>query len=165
MASFTLTHDLDCDVDRFWKLFWDPEFSKQQFAYLGFPKWDIVDQKETDTEIVRLIDATPKLDMPAAVAKVLGPGFGYKEEGRFDKATKKFRFVITPSTLQGKLKNEGTMRVEARDGGKCRRIVDIVAEAKVFGVGGMLESMTEKSMREGWGKGAEFINDWVKKNP
>lgn len=160
-----MTHDIDCDVDRFWKLFWDREFSKAMFASLEFPKWEIVDQKETDTEIVRIIEAVPKLEMPAAVAKVLGPGFGYREEGRFDKATRRFRFVITPSTLQGKLKNEGTMRVEPHGEGKCRRIVDIVAEAKVFGIGGMLESMTEKSLKEGWAKGARFTNDWIAAHP
>lgn len=165
MGSFTMTHDIDCDVERFWKLFWDRDFNAKMFAHLEFPKWEIVEQKETDKEIVRIIKATPKLDMPGPVAKVLGPGFGYTEEGRFDKATQRFRFVITPSTLQGKLKNEGTIRIEPRDGGKCRRIVDMVAEAKVFGIGGMLESMSEKSFKEGWAKGAQFINDWVTKNP
>ena len=160
-----MTHEIDCGVDRFWELFWDREFSKAMFVSLGFPKWEIVDQKETDQEIVRIIEAVPKLDMPAAVAKVLGPGFGYREEGRLDKSTKRFRFVITPSTLQGKLKNEGTMRVEPHGDGKCRRIVVIVAEAKVFGIGGMLESMTEKNLREGWAAGARFTNDWLKTHP
>lgn len=165
MATFTMTHDIDCDVDRFWELSFDRDFNAKMYADLEFPKWEIVEQKETDDAIVRTVKATPKLDLPGPVAKVLGPGFGYTEEGRFDKATKTFRFSIKPSTLEGKLKNEGTVRAEPQDGGKCRRIVDVVVEAKVFGIGGMLESATEKSLREGWGKGAQFFNAWLAKNP
>lgn len=164
MARFTLTHDIDCDVDRFWTLFWDRDVSAKTFAHLGFPRWEIVDQHETDTSIVRVVEAVPKLDMPGPVAKVLGPGFGYTERGRFDKASRVFSFVIEPSTLKGKLLNEGTVRAEP-NGDKTRRVVEVVAEAKVFGIGKMLESMTEKSFREGWGKGAEFLNDHLRKNP
>ena len=166
MATFTMTHEIDCDVPRFWKLFLDREFTTRLYEYLAFPKYEIVEQRETDAEVVRVVKATPKLDMPGPVAKALGPGFSYMEEGRFDKAAERYKFVIKPSALEGKLKNEGTVRVEPVDGGKkTRRIVDVVAEAKVFGIGGMLEKMTEKSFRDGWGKGAEFMNDWLKKHP
>lgn len=166
MASFTMVHEIDCDQARFWKLFFDKEFSAELFKHLSFPKWEVVDQKETETTITRTIKAVPKLDMPGPVAKALGPGFGYTEEGTFDKATKKYTFVIKPSALEGKLKNEGSVRAEAIDGGKrTKRIVDVVAEAKVFGIGGMLESVTEKGTKDGWNKGAQYINDWLKKNP
>lgn len=166
MPSFTMVHEIDCDLERFWKLFWDEELGKAMFQHLQFPKWEVVDKKETDTEIVRIVKATPKLEMPGPVAKLLGPGFGYTEEGRFDKASKKYEFVIKPTALADKLKNEGTVRAEAIDGGKrTKRIVDVVLEAKVFGVGGMIESVTEKGTREGWTKGAAFINDWIKKHP
>lgn len=165
MTSFTMTHDIDCDVERFWKLFLDADFTAKLYAHIGFPKWKLVEQRETDAEIVRIVEATPKLDMPGPVMKVLGPGFGYTEEGRFDKKAQKYRFSIKPSVLEGKLKNEGTVRAEPRDGTKTRRIVDVVAEAKVFGVGGMLETMTEKNTREGWAKAATYINDWLKNNP
>ena len=44
-------------------------------------------------------------------------------------------------------------------------MVTIVAEAKVFGVGGMIESSFEKSFRTGWQNSADFINKWVKDHP
>lgn len=165
MATFTMTHELDCSEARFWKLFFDREFSEKLFADLGFPKWEIVEQREEEKEIVRIVKAVPKLDAPAPVAKALGPGFGYTEEGRFDRASKTFKFVIKPSALADKLRNEGTVRCEPVSENKCRRVVDVVAEAKIFGIGGMLEKVTEKSFRDGWGKGAEFINRWVKEHP
>src|SRR5689334_7449314 len=99
MAKFTMRHDLDCNEERHWKLFFDSDFNTKLFReHLAFPKWDILEVIEDEKEIVRRIAATPKLDAPAPVAKLLGSGFGYKEEGRFSRATKTFRFVITPST-------------------------------------------------------------------
>lgn len=158
MTTFQMRHDIDCTPEKFWELFFDNELQKRVFAALAFPKWEVVDMKETDKEIVRIVKAVPKLDAPGPVVKILGAGFGYTEEGRFDRATKLYRFVIKPSTLADKLKNEGTVKVEAKGDAKCTRIVDVVAEAKIFGVGGMIEKMTEKSTREGWGKSAELFN-------
>ncbi|MBX3208350.1 MAG: DUF2505 domain-containing protein [Labilithrix sp.] len=164
MATFTMRHDLDCTPERFWELFFDNELQKRIFADLGFPKWEVVEMKETEAEVVRIVRAIPKLDAPGPVAKLLGSGFGYTEEGRFDRATKVYRFAIKPSTLADKLKNEGSVKVEPAGDGKCTRIVEIVAEAKIFGVGGMIEKMTEKSHRDGWEKSARVFNDEAKKS-
>lgn len=165
MATFTMKHELDCDTERFWKLFFDKEFNEKLFKALEFPEWKLLDVKETDTEIVRVVKATPKMEAPGPVAKIFGASFGYDEEGRFDKATKVLKFVVKPNTMGDKLRNEGTVRCEAIGDDKCRRVVDVIAEAKVFGVGGMIESSLEKSFRTGWQKSADFINKWVKEHP
>lgn len=163
MTTFTMRHEIDCTVDRFWELFFDQELQKRIFSELQFPKWEIVEQRDTEKEIVRIVKAIPKLDAPAAVTKVLGSGFGYTEEGRFDKASKVYKFVIRPTTLADKLKNEGTVKAEPKGDDKCTRIVEVLAEAKIFGVGGMIERMTEKSTRDGWTKGADMFNAHLKK--
>ena len=166
MAKFTVTHVIHCNEDTFWKVFFDRDFNTKLFLeYLGFPEFNILDQRETDREIVRKISGMPKMDMPGPVLKLLGPSFKYVEEGRLDKATKQWRFQMTPSVLQGKLRNEGTMRIEPAGEGRVRRIADIVIEAKIFGVGGLIESSAEKNMRQGWDKGAEFMNRWLKEHP
>ena len=165
MATFTMRHDLDCDCDTFWKLFWELDFNEQLFKALEYPAWKLVDTKETDKEIIRTVKATPKMEAPGPVAKLLGSSFGYDEEGRFDKATKTHKFIITPNVLAGKLRNEGTVKCEPRGEGKSTRVVEIIAEAKVFGLGGMIESSFEKSFRTGWQQSADFINRWVKEHP
>src|SRR3954466_10855348 len=105
MGTFTMRHELDCDCDRFWKLFFDKEFNVALFKALEFPEWKLIDDKETDTEIVRTVKATPKMEAPAAVQKLLGSSFGYDEEGRFNKATKTHKFVIKTNVMTEKLKN------------------------------------------------------------
>ena len=166
MGKFTMTHDLDCDVDTFWDLFLNgKEFNEKLFRELEFPEWKLLEQRDEGDVIVRTVKATPKMDAPAAVVKLLGDKFGYTEHGRYDQKAKTYAFKIEASTMKDKLRNEGNVRCESRGEGKCRRIVDITAEAKVFGVGGMIESAFEKSYRSGWGKSAEFINRWVKDHP
>jgi hypothetical protein len=165
MATFTMRHDLDCDCDTFWRLFFEKDFNEQLYKALQFPEWKLLDTKETDKEIIRTVKAMPKMDAPAAVVKLLGSSFGYDEEGRFDKATKTHKFIIKPNVMTEKLRNEGSVKCEPRGEGKSTRVVEIIAEAKVFGVGGMIESSFEKSFRTGWQQSADFINKWVKDHP
>ena len=165
MSTFTMRHELDCSPEHFWKLFFEPEFNEQLFKALEFPTWKLLETKETDTQIIRTVKATPKMDAPAAVVKLLGSSFGYDEVTTFDKASKTTTFVIKTNVMTDKLKNEGTVACEPRGEGKSTRVVTIVAEAKVFGLGGMIESSFEKSFRTGWQNSANFINKWVKDHP
>lgn len=165
MATFVMRHELECDCETFWKLFFNEEFNEALFKALEFPAWKLIDSKETDTEIIRTVKATPKMEAPAAVAKLLGSSFGYDEEGRYNKAAKTLKFIIKPNVMTDKLRNEGTVQCEPRGEGKSTRVVEIIAEAKVFGVGGMIESSFEKSFKVGWQKSADFINKWVKEHP
>ena len=162
MPKLQMTHEINCDTETFWKIFLDQKFNEQLFREgLEFPEYSIVDQKETDKEVRRTVKAKPKMTMPGPVAKLLGDSFRYSEEGWLDKATKVWKFKTTPSTLADKMKNEGTMRIEAAGEGKVKRITEILIEAKVFGIGGMLEGTAEKAMKDGWDKSAVFMNKWI----
>ena len=66
-------------------------------------------------------------------------------------------FKTTPSLMADKVKNEGTVRIEVLGPNKIRRTVDVQLTVKIFGVGGMVESAFEKTIRDGWRKGTEFI--------
>jgi hypothetical protein len=163
MGKFTLTHEIKCDVDTFWKTFFDKTFNEKLYRErLGFPAFDITEQRETETSIIRKAGGQPKMNVPAPVAKLLGSNFRYTEEGTFDKATKVFRFKTIPSVMSDKIRNEGTVRVEAiGDGKRVRRVTEITVEAKIFGLGGMIESSTEKQMRDGWDASATYMNTYL----
>lgn len=162
MGKFTITHEINCDADTFWKIFFDRTFNEELFKKeLGFPEYNILDQRETDAEIFRKVSGKPKMNMPGPVQKVLGSGFGYTEEGRLNKATKVWTWKMTPNTLADKLHQTGTMRIEAVGDKKVRRVTEVVMEAKVFGIGGLIESSAEKQLREGWDHSAKFMNRWL----
>jgi hypothetical protein len=55
----------------------------------------------------------------------------------------------------------GTVRAERVSDTKCRRVAEMSVEAKIFGLGGIIEGASEKQLREGWDKSASFMNKWV----
>lgn len=163
MGKFTITHELQCDAATFWKVFFEKTYNERLYReVLGFPSFDILDQKETDKQITRKVGGQPKMNLPGPVAKLFGPGFRYTEDGTFDKARQIWTWRLTPSTLADKLRQEGTMRLEPIGDNKVRRVADMIIEAKIFGVGGLIESTAEKSLREGFDQSAVFTNSYVK---
>jgi len=162
MGKFTVTHEIHCDVDTFWKTFLDKEFNVHLYTVtLGFPDWKVTEQTDTDAQATRKVSAQPKMDVPGPVAKLFGPGFRYTEEGSMSKSEKIWRWKMTPSTLAEKLHTGGTVRVEPIGEGKVRRIAEMSVEAKIFAVGGLIESSAEKQLRDGWDKSASAMNKWL----
>ena len=85
----TLVQDIATTVDEHWRLFMDEEFDRKQYLEgFGFPKYELLEHKDDEQRSTRKIRVQPKLDVPAAVAKILGDKFGYKEHGRFDRKTR-----------------------------------------------------------------------------
>lgn len=166
MKKITLTHEIHCSQERFWEVFFDEGFNTSLFRdHLGFPKFEVLKlERHDDGRVERTVRGVPKMDVPKPLQKVLGDNFGYDEEGSFDPQSETWTWKMKPNTLAGKLRTEGTVRCEKISDDKCRRVAVIEMEAKVFGVGGLLESTTEKEMRQGWDKSASFMNDWLAKN-
>jgi hypothetical protein len=162
MGKFTLTHEINCNADTFWKVFFDKDFNEGLYkGPLGFPDFKVVDQTDDGSKVTRKVAAQPKMDVPGPVAKLIGPGFRYTEEGSMSKSEGLWRWKMIPSTLVDKLFTSGTVRVEAVGGDRVRRIADITIEAKIFAVGGLIESSAEKQMRDGWDKSAVFMNKFL----
>jgi hypothetical protein len=162
MGKFTITHEINADEETFWKVFLDGDFNTKLYKEnLGFPDYVILEARETDKEIIRKVKGTPKMSLPGPVAKIMGANFSYIEEGKFDKNTKLWTWKMTPSVQPEKIRNEGTMRVEKLGATRVRRVADIVIEAKIFGIGGLIESSAEKQLREGWDESVPFMQKWI----
>lgn len=147
-------------------MFFDEEFNSKLFLEeLGFPEYETLNLEKTDDTIKRKVRGMPKMDMPKPVMKLLGDGFSYTEEGTFDKKSGVWKWKMTPAKLADKLRNEGTVTCEKIADDKCRRVAIIDIEAKVFGVGGLIESSSEKQMTDGWNRSAAFMNRWIAEHP
>lgn len=159
MRKLSATHVIDCDIETFWKVFFDAEYTKKLYLEgLAFKSFEILEQSETK----RRMKGIPKMNVPGPVAKLLGDSFGYEEQGTFDREKNTFSWKMTPNTMTDKLFTSGTVKVEAAGEGKVRRLSDATIEAKVFGLGGVLEGTAEKEVKDGWDKEAVFMNKWVK---
>jgi hypothetical protein len=157
VKKVTVITTIDCDVDTFWKTFFDRDFNKKLYSEgLGFKAFEFVEASDSH----RKLKGTPKMNAPGPVAKLLGDSFGYEENGTLDKATNTYRWKMTPNTMGDKLFTSGSVKIEAAGDGKVKRTSEASIEAKIFGLGGVLEGTAEKEIRESFEKEARFMNRW-----
>ena len=163
MTNLRLVHTIHCDAPGFWKLFLDSKLNVALYTgALKFPRLEVLSFEETDTTVRRRMAATPSLaGVPGPVAKLLGSNFSYVEEGSMNKAEGVWRFTMIPSILADKIKQEGTVRVEPEGPSAVKRITEVTIEAKVFAIGGMVESVAEKIVRDAWETSTVFMNEWI----
>ncbi len=162
MHKFSVTHEFACTPATFWKLNFDREVNETLYkTVLRFPDYTVSELRDTDAEIFRRTVATPKMELPAAVQKVLGANFKYTEETTLDKKAGRATFKGIPSTMADKLTTNGVMKVEAVGADRSRRVVEFTVDARVMLVGGLLEQTAEKQMRDAYDKNATFLNKWI----
>ena len=164
MADARIEHIFNCSEETFWnKLFFDQDYNRRLFTEeLAFPVWKEVKKEDKGDEIHRSIEIVPKLgDLPAPLKKLVGDGVGYREDGVFDKKTRRYKVKIVPNKLVDKLFITGELHTEPAGDNKCKRIYLASVEAKVFGIGGMLEKRVLGDIQNGYDAGARFTNKYI----
>jgi hypothetical protein len=160
----SVTHTFDCSADAFWKAFLDDAYTTRLYLEgLGFPRIEILKRTET-TRVMRVV---PKMNVPAPIAKLIGNSFAYEDHGSLDRATETWRWQMLPGVTQSSLKmvTEGSVKIEAIGETQVRRIDSVAIEAKVFGLGSIIESTAENEVRSGWEKEATFLKNWLRDHP
>ncbi|MEM9455721.1 MAG: DUF2505 domain-containing protein [Myxococcota bacterium] len=166
MIEFTLRHPLDCTPARHWELFFDPEWTRSLIIDgLGFSTCEVKPVRQDGTTRHRDMTVTPKLDLPAAVVKLVGNKLGYTEKGRYDETTQAWTYQLTLNVLTDKIRMGGEVTLEPLGSDRSTRVSKMWVEAKLFGVGGMVEKAAEKNMRDGWSRSAAWINRWLADHP
>ena len=165
MIEFTLRHAIDCPPARFWGLFLDADWTRELFedglkfhCELG-PLEESAGVKRREMKVV------PKVELPGPVAKLFGDKLGYTERARLTVATEVWAYELTLNMLSDKIRLGGEMTVKPLGDDRLTRISKMWVEAKIFGIGGLVEKAAEKNMRDGWNKSAVWINEWLAKNP
>ena len=159
-------HVIHCPPERIWALYFDEDFTHAMYREgLGFPSSKIT-KREDDGEVLRwTLAMTPKVNMPKAVAKLVGDRVGYTETGEWIRAQNLYKFRIVLAAFGDKVRLQGTMRFVPHGEGQAKRVADIEAEAKIFGVGGIVEKTAVDNTVSGWRDSARFINAYLAKHP
>lgn len=159
MLNFTLEHEIDCSEDRFWELFLDPDFTRDMIVQgLDFARCDVGPLTDVGTTKTRPMTVTPKLELPAAVAKILGPRLAYDEAGVFHTDARRWRYDLHLSVLADRIEIGGDVTTKPAGEHKCVRISTHQVNIKVFGVGSMAERAARSNMEDGWNKSAVWMN-------
>ena len=161
---YTIRHTFNTDADTFWgKIFFDPDYNETLFLkHLGFTSYKLLElDKQPDGSVTRRVECTPKVEIPAAVKKVIGDTASYVETGRFDPKTKRFSVEVQPRVAADRIKTKVSMWVEPRGDKQVERVVEVDSTVKVFGVGGVIEKLIENATRTSYDQAAAFTNQWI----
>ena len=159
MREVRVVSEINCTSEVFWKLFFDAEFNERLFKDgLKFEVAEVLELSET----TRRMRCKPRIELPRALKKIAGDGFGYEERGRLENGV--WRWTVIPTLKPDKVTNTGTVTVTPLGDNRCKRIDEMRIEAKIFGIGGLIESTSEKQVTSAWKRTAIFTNEWIAKH-
>lgn len=158
MIEVRETHSFDCDEDTFWSLYADPAFQTRMLREgLGYPEVDFGEVKDADGLRTWRVRVTPRVDLPAAVARVLRGGMAYTETATVDRAKRRMTMRHETRALGKKLSLSGEIRTVARPGGGIERVARFTAAAKVLGLSGVIERSVEENFRKSMAATADYL--------
>ncbi len=166
MKTSTTPAVLPCTPDTFWSSFFDESYLHA--LYLDALESRAFAVLET-TDTSRKLRIVPKMNLPAPVAKLIGESFAYEEHGTLDRARNEWTWrMVQPANLDPKSKPRkdavtmhGTVRIEPSGKTQSRRTDTFTIEAKIFGLGGLIESTIERELQSGRTKEYAFLKRWL----
>ena len=166
MKTVTASVVLPCSAAKFWETYLSPDYAKA--LYLGELRYKALEVLEA-TPTSRKLRVTPKLDLPAPLEKLIGDAFTYEDHGTLDREKNVWTWrMVQPTNLPPGAKprknvvtTSGTLRVTPVGESECRRTDELVIEAHVFGLGGVIESSAGKEARAAWDKEFALLPRWI----
>jgi hypothetical protein len=165
MPEVTLRHEIDCDEDTFWeKCFLNEDYMKVLFLdELKLLSFKVLEQKDDGKVLTRKVRIeSAVVGVPGPVKKVIGEKLAYVEDGRFDRATKRFTFKILTDSMGDKSRVGGELWVEKLGEKKIARIAKISVEVKIFMVGSFIEDRIVSDLKTSYAQAAQFTSKYVK---
>ncbi|RMF74335.1 MAG: DUF2505 domain-containing protein [Acidobacteria bacterium] len=159
---FTVEHRFDCPPERFWELFWDPEFDRRVDEAAGTRRTVVREWREGGLRCWRSrFEASAEGE--SAVTAVLGRGLlDYEQESRLDEKRGELTWTVLPGPLPFgvTLSASGTMRVEP-DGAGCVRRVEGEVSVGVPLVGGTIEAAVCRRVEESYERAADVLREML----
>jgi hypothetical protein len=174
MRACDISLEVDCAPARFWRLYFDPEFNRDTFVQgLGWELPTILEFRETEAEIIRNVSAYPRLELPGKVAKLIGEKLGYREWGRFERASSEFHFRHQTNIFGERMTIAGKMWAEPLAGpGTGERALErmvwrtrLTIVCTIPGVGGLIERAVEHNVHKSWPDCSRHWNRWIPAHP
>ena len=157
-------HTFDCTPERFWQMYWDPEFDAMMREQAAVSREVLEERREGDV-LVRRLRITPERELPAAAATLLGTKkLVYEQENRWDERNNTLHWRVIPTILPGKLDAAGLFTVKAAPGG-CEQVVEGDINVKVMFVGGQIEKFVVAEVGKSYDKTAASCRDWLARHP
>ena len=157
-------HTFDCTPERFWQMYWDPEFDAMLQKEAGVTRELLEERKEGDV-VVRRLRVIPDRELPSAASAVIGTKkLVYEQENRWDERNGVLQWRILPTILPGKLDAKGSFRVNATPGG-CEQLVEGDITVNVRFIGGQVEKAVVGEVEKSYERTAATCREWLRRHP
>ena len=157
MTKFEIDTTLNMSVDEAWANLSNPEIYRRMYMEgLNFVECK-VDVLDDGPQFQMKTEATPKVQLPGPIRKIIGDKSSYTETVRWDRAAGEWKWSIRLAATD-RVKIHGVMTMRPTDDGKCVRHIDGSIEAKIFGVGGLMEKTVRDQVHDNYDLAGRFLN-------
>lgn len=166
--KYTIEDEFDVSAQRYWEVFFDPEFNKAQWAYLNIEHEPLEFEKTgegDDLKIVRVQRLTPHREVPAIIAKFVKGAITYTERNEFTARTNSMKTVSKSNFMADKIDNHGIYRLEVLGPKRVKRVWEGECNVNIPLVGGKIEKILVDEVRESYRKATEITRKWHQEHP
>jgi uncharacterized protein DUF2505 len=147
---------------RYEELFFDEEFNTALGARLRLGR-ELLRLDRSPDRVIRHVRCEPNHDPDSPQAKAFGTSrAAFVEELEYDLRNHRGQWRTIPNMFPDRVKNSGTLEIEAVPGG-VRRLVRGEVKASLFGFGRLVERVIVREIEKAYETSAAFTTDWIAK--
>lgn len=147
------------DLARYFELLVDGETrARREIEGAGSVSYRVLERKEEGGVIRYRAEMVSRVDAPAPVRKIIGETSRMEEEITYRQGGEVAQVRYRTDALGDRGRLEGEIRARAAGPGRTDVTLDITAEIKMFGLGGIMEKMVDRELREHLVKDVAFVN-------
>ena len=163
--KFHIEDIFDIDRERYEnEMFFDPEMNRHINESLKLGPKHLIEEIDNDEILYRKNLFSPKIDIPKSAKKLIrNKGLGYFESSTFYKGKHYANWSIKTEMFPDKITGGGKFLFE-EVGNKTRRIVQGEINAKMFGVGEIIERLIIQNLEENYEKITKVTKQWIKEH-
>jgi hypothetical protein len=166
MTEVNVIDEINCGASTYWnEIFLDEEFNRKLYLEkLGFNEYRVKSQEDSGDSVRRVLIAVPPMgDVPGALRKLLGDSVSYEERGTLSKGAGRYEFSVVPGVLADKVTITGSLHLEPLGEERSRRVFRATINAKIFGLGGVLERKIATDLERSQHAGGRFTNAYLER--
>ncbi|MEE2787557.1 MAG: DUF2505 family protein [Myxococcota bacterium] len=163
--KFSIGGEYEVSTETFWNhVFFRDDFTHAlYFDGLGFERVEILDTSLAETgDRTRHLLVQPRLNIPRLIRGRIGDRLTYVEEGQFDAKRQRWQTVLRLKGWEDKVKIRSEMSFTDIGRNHALRHVEFDIEARVMGLGRLVERFLEGTLRESYEDARMMTNMWIR---
>lgn len=159
MIEVRESHVIELDEARFWALYADPDFQRRLLVEgLGYGAPKLLEVADIDGGRRWRVEVVPKVELPAAVARLVGGSMAYVETASVWPAKRRMAFTHVTRALGERLALSGEFSTRPQGDGRVVREAVFTVKARIPALGGRVERSTAETIRSTLASTARWLN-------